>query len=89
MLMRDRPLVVDFAEAEGRAKPQVLRAASHSSLKRLYDFASRIPSYSPDFSDMTSACSVSLIRRTREYPQDTFVEFVGVSDQVGKTEGEI
>jgi hypothetical protein len=33
MLMCDRPLPVDFAEAEGRAKPQVLRAASHSFLE--------------------------------------------------------
>ena len=34
MLMCDRPLPVDFAEAEGLAKPQVLRAASHSLLQK-------------------------------------------------------
>jgi hypothetical protein len=79
MLMHDRPLAVDFAEAKGRAKPQVLRAASHSSQKLLYDFASRIPSYSPDFSDMTSVCSASLIRRTRKYPQDIFIDLLNLS----------
>ena len=54
MLMHDRPLAVDFAEAEGRAKPQVCAQRAIRLWKLLYDFASRIPSYSPDFSDMMS-----------------------------------
>ena len=55
-------------------------------------FASRIPSYSPDFSDMTSVLFRFINTTNEEIPSGhlhRFIEFVGASDQVGKTEGEI